>query len=104
MKKIIIVLGILFVLATLIVNVINAERFNKLELDGGENEVYLNESLGYVSDLVRLYPEIETISYIEGNETIGYVNVFGGIGTNFFIEANKSYEIVLSKEVIIYSK
>jgi len=51
----------------------------------------------YVSDLIKLNPGIEVVSYGEGEDTFGYVNVFGGIGKNFIIRDLQEYEII-SKE------
>jgi hypothetical protein len=33
---------------------------------------------------------------------LGYVNVFGGVGTNFFFEPNKNYEIYSREDLVIY--
>lgn len=55
----------------------------------------------YVEDLIRMYPEITSITYNNGTQEIGYVNVFGGIGENFVITSNKIYEITSKQEVIL---
>ena len=53
----------------------------------------------YARDLVKWNPSISVVSYIEENKTIGYVNLFNGIGENFIIENNKDYEIILDKNI-----
>lgn len=88
----------------LLIGIIIAEDFSKLELTKGKNEITVNYSLGYASDLVKMYPQIETVTYIENNETIGYVNIFGGIGKDFIIQRDKLYEINSNKNITIYSR
>ena len=69
-----------------------------IELGKGKNFVQFNLSEGFYADtLIKLNPAIESISYRVGNRTIGYVNVFGGVGENFIINSNQTYEIVLRK-------
>jgi hypothetical protein len=99
MKKIMLVLIFILIFIT---GLIIAEGFSKFELIKGRNEISLNYSLGYASDMARAHPEIETITYVEGNETIGYVNIFGGVGKDFIIEADKIYEINSNKNTTIY--
>ena len=99
MKKILMILFVLVVLS----GIMNAEIFpEKIELYEGKNNFTAFSDLGYASELVTMYPEIETISYKGSNETIGYVNVFGGIGVDFLIEENKTYEINARRNFKIY--
>ena len=53
----------------------------------------------YVRDLIRWNPEISVVSYVNKNKTIGYVNLFNGIGENFIIENGKDYELILNKNI-----
>jgi hypothetical protein len=54
--------------------------------------------------LVKIYPEINAITYYEGDEEKGYVNVFGGVGENFVVMFNNTYEITVEKEVTLKLK
>lgn len=99
MNKAIILLLIL-VLGTS--GIIFAEDFSKeIILHEGKNTVNISHNFNaiYVQDLVKIYPEIQTITYIENEKEVGYVNVFGGIGENFIIYPNQIYEISVKKEV-----
>ena len=73
-----------------------------LNLFDGKNIVEFN-SAGpfYVKTFVELNPSIEVISYIGDNETIGYINIFGGIGDNFIIQENRKYEIVVRENLTV---
>jgi hypothetical protein len=101
MKKIGVVI---LILSLLVVGLTFAEVFFKTELNKGKNEICLNYSLGYASELVKIHPEIETITYVQENKTIGYVNILGGIGKDFLIEENKTYEINSKKNITIETK
>lgn len=66
----------------------------------GKNQVRFNLTEPfYVKDLVKWNPTISVVSYIEENKTIGYVNLFNGIGENFIIENDKDYEVILNKNI-----
>ena len=54
----------------------------------------------YASQLIRLNPSIEVISYYDSirGKDIGYVNAFGGVGSNFMIIQGKPYEIFTNQE------
>ena len=68
----------------------------------GPNNISFNlTSQMNVSSLVKLYPEIETVSYSEGSKTTGYVNVFGGVGKNFQINNSVEYQIYSSKNITL---
>jgi O-glycosyl hydrolase len=54
--------------------------------------------------LTEIYPEIEVISYEKNGKSIGYVNVFNGIGKNFVLESNKTYEVISNKNITIRIK
>jgi hypothetical protein len=82
--------------------IIIAEEFKEgIKLSEGKNIINLSFEFSplYVKDLVLIYPEISTVTYNESNQEWGYVNVFGGIGENFVIYPNKTYEITVKQEV-----
>ncbi len=100
-----IILSIWLIVILLLVNVksdINdVNEFYSLEIDEGVNNLTINYSLQriiHVSEIIYYNPEIEVISYQENDKTIGYVNIYGGIGKNFIIEQNKTYEIISSMQ------
>lgn len=67
----------------------------------GKNEVFLNlSSPHYVSTLVKLNPSLEAVSYREGNTTLGYINVFGGIGEDFVLYP-RTYELISSSNTTL---
>lgn len=66
-------------------NIVNATEFEPL----------------YIKTLVKMYPEIESASYDVGGVSYGYVNVFGGIGTDFVVMPGIDYEIVVSNNITI---
>lgn len=64
-------------------------------LKKGKNNVIFNLTNPIqVKSLVELNPKIEVISFKENNRTIGYVNIFNGIGENFEIKGGMEYEII----------
>jgi len=84
--------------------IIIADNFGGgIRLEEGKNiiNVGIESNPIYVTDLIKLYPEINTITYNESGEEKGYVNAFGGIGENFIIYPNQTYEIIAKKEVIL---
>lgn len=97
MKIIFLSAFVIFVLFSIML--ISSQDIFSKELKQGKNFVVINLSEPiYVETLVNINPDIEAVSYFENNQTIGYVNVLGGIGENFVIE-NKEYEIIVSKDV-----
>jgi hypothetical protein len=107
MKKLIIsIFVIVFLLASAVssftivqLTLTNGDAEGMLELNSGRNYITINSS-EFVSakDFLLKNTNIEMISYTEGNKTIGYVNVLGGIGKNFMLEDGKIYEIYFKKE------
>jgi hypothetical protein len=80
--------------------IISSEDTNTLDLTQGKNNIMLNiTSPKNVKDFIRLNPSIEVISFKEENKTIGYVNIFNGIGENFVIQKNVEYEIIVKQNV-----
>jgi len=96
-KSVFFLVGILLVFSSGVMLI--SSKGSGIKLVEGKNVVLLNiTSPFYVETLVKLNPKIEAVSYSEGNVTIGYVNVFKGIGENFVVE-NREYEIVVSKNI-----
>ncbi|MGY4884737.1 MAG: hypothetical protein ACP5NZ_04130 [Nanobdellota archaeon] len=100
-KNYLIVLSILLILS--ITGIIFAEEFKKgIEVKEGQNLLNLSNEFEpiYVQDLVKIYPEISTVTYIDSfGEKYGYVNVFGGIGQNFVVYPNSIYEITTKQNI-----
>ena len=71
---------------------------SSIKLLKGKNNMFLNTNQIYVKDLVRINPDIEVISYKENNRSIGYVNLFDGIGDNFLINRSIEYEIIVRQD------
>jgi len=69
-------------------------------LKTGKNYLILNQSL-YAKEIIILNPEIESLSYFDEflNKSIGYVNVFGGVGSNFITNPEKAYEINVKEDI-----
>jgi hypothetical protein len=97
--KVRIFLSALLVFFLFSVILISSQDIFSKELKEGKNIARINLSEPvYVETLMTLNPEIEAVSYMELNETVGYVNVLGGIGENFAVE-DRDYEIVVSKDI-----
>jgi hypothetical protein len=95
---------ILTLLILSIGGIILAQDFSEgFNLSEGKNFINLSFEFNpiYVEDFIRAYPEITTVTYNNGTEEIGYVNIFGGIGENFVIYPNQIYEINTNQEVIL---
>lgn len=93
MKNRIILLAILLIVTSSIYAV---TQTSEVQLIQGKNNVTTSQNFRptYVSDFVRVYSFIDVISYKEENETVGFVNTFGGIGENFIMYPNQTYEII----------
>jgi len=86
----------------------------KIQLEEGENEVLMPIDFSpiYVKDFVRVYPEIQTITYLEQKNygleeievEIGYVNAFGGIGENFIMQEGVIYFMTVQKNLEVLIK
>lgn len=75
---------------------------NSYDLVQGKNIVTFNEiNPFYVEDLIKLNPEIEVVSYNGDERTIGYVNIYGGLGTNFVIR-DATYEIIVKGNTTLF--
>jgi len=78
---------------------VTSEDVNSIELYKGKNLVKLNHTNPfYVKSLIELNRDIEAVSYLENNRTIGYVDIFGGVGENFIIQEDIEYEIIASRD------
>ncbi|HIG94032.1 MAG: hypothetical protein QT05_C0007G0013 [archaeon GW2011_AR13] len=80
--------------------VISSIDYYSIDLVKGKNNVTFNITDSfYVETLVKLNPEIEAVSFQEGDEIVGYVNFLEGIGENFVIFPNKTYEVIVKENV-----
>jgi hypothetical protein len=98
---------ILFLAILCTSGILLAEDFKEgIKLAEGKNVININFGFNpfYVEDLVKIYPEITTVTYNDSEKELGYVNVFGGIGDNFMIYPNQTYEITTRKEVTLNLK
>lgn len=77
----------------------NTNLMEHSNLTIGKNNISFNEYF-YASEIINWNPKIESISYRTlDNQTIGYVNTFGGIGKNFLILPNQTYEISTNQNI-----
>ena len=91
-----IVFAFLFAFALSFIAISSKDAFSA-SLAEGKNQVRINLSEPiYAETLIKMNPDIEAISYMEENRTIGYVNVFEGVGKNFAV-TDREYEIIASK-------
>ncbi len=68
----------------------------------GKNLVSFNTSeFFYVKTFVNMNPDIEVVSFSDGENTIGYVNFLGGIGENFIMGGGMDYEIIMKENATI---
>jgi len=68
----------------------------------GKNHVMFNLTEPfYVKDLIKWNPQISVVSFSKENKTIGFVNLYNGVGDDFIIENNQEYEIILSKNIYL---
>ena len=97
-----------FILIVLSISgILLAEDFKEgTKLSEGKNVVNFGTNFEpfYVKDLINAYPQIETVTYNSTDREIGYVNAFGGIGENFIIYPNKTYELTTKREIILNLK
>lgn len=71
-------------------------------LTEGKNLVTFDRVI-LVKDLVRANPEIQAVSYYDPSleTTLGFVNVFGGVGKNFLITPGTTCEISVLSNVTL---
>jgi hypothetical protein len=87
--------------------IIIAEDFKEgIKLAEGKNVINISFEFNpfYVEDLIKIYPEIATVTYNDSKQEFGYVNAFGGIGNNFVIYPNRTYEIITKQEITLNLK
>jgi hypothetical protein len=98
--KIKILIGVAVVLLIFSYIAISSITDTSIKLEKGKNNFTFNITEPfYAETLVKLNPEIEVISHKEGDKTIGYVNVYEGIGRNFIIKQGEAYEIIVEKDI-----
>jgi hypothetical protein len=101
MKKQFLLLILVLSLTTII-----AENPLEVQVPQGESNFTIQEYFPavHVSELIKTNPQIQSVSIKEYGRTFGYLNTFGGIGTNFLIEPNKNYEIHTNQTITINLK
>jgi hypothetical protein len=73
--------------------------------EGKNNFTILQEfPARYASDIIEENSNIQSITMYQYEQTFAYINIMGGIGTNFPIENNINYEIYTNASTIIYLK
>ena len=83
-----------------IISIISSYSISSINLIEGKNVIIFNNSKElFVKTLIELNPKIDVVSYRYDNRTIGYINIFNGVGDNFVIQPDMQYEII-SKENI----
>lgn len=99
-RKIILLILLLFVFGGLFFLGVNSfEIDHSYELVQGKNTVsFYGINPFYVEDLIKLNPDIEVVSYGNYDVSVGYINVFGGVGRNFVVSEG-SYEIIVSRDI-----
>lgn len=97
-KNWVLFLGVFLVLAVSVVFVSSLSNSSGISLNGGKNLVVFNVTTSFnASTLVKLNPEVEVVSYKEGNVTFGYVNFMNGLGDDFEVMNGIPYEIFSSE-------
>jgi hypothetical protein len=102
-KTIAISLITFLVIAILLIAYVEAQQEKELKrLSKGKNLIKLDKT-SIASELIRNNPHIEAISYKDPktNQTMGYVNVNGGIGKNILLLPSEEYEIISRNEAIL---
>lgn len=91
---------LVFLFSVLFVN--SVQPSSGIDLSEGWNNLTLNFSSSFnASSLMKLNPEIEVVFYNGENGTIGYANIFGGIGKDFNIEKGVRYGVYSSKNATL---
>ena len=105
-KYFLLLIGILIIISTAITLTLAETQGEKIELTQGENFVNMSFEFSpfYVKDLVKNNPEILVVTINESGSIWGYVNEFGGIGNNFIIYPDKTYEIICKEDLTIILK
>ena len=92
------------ILLILSATTIIAENPLSVSLNPGRNNLTIQENFPiiYANQLVEEHPQIQSITTYQYGQTFGYINVLGGVGTNFQIEPNKDYDIHTYSSITIY--
>ncbi len=95
-----------FLVIILSLTTIIAENPLSIEIFEGESNFTIEEYFPsiYASQLIEKYPSIQSISTEEYGQTFGYINLFGGVGTNFQIDPAKTYKIFTSENITVVLK
>jgi len=99
--RVIVVFALLLLALVILVDLgLAKDEGQKINLVTGKNYVTINNTMS-VRELVKINPEVESISYMDSflNQSIGYVNAFGGVGKNFLVVPNQVYEISVKKNM-----
>lgn len=102
-RNIFIILSIVLIFSA---GIIAQKSPTEINIYEGKNNIVMNQSMGdvFVSDLVKAYPEIETITWIDkenSSNSKGYVNIFGGVGEDFVLTPNENYEIISKQNITV---
>ena len=99
MRVIVCMVVIVFLSSTLI-----ADSIVTMNVKKGENNIMVENYFHSlpVSSLISTNPQVQSVTLLEEGQTLGYVNVFGGIGTDFLIEPGKTYEVHSSEDLVIF--
>lgn len=97
-KKIWTIIISIILISTILIANLEPRREN---ISKGKTTIQIQDDFSpmYASDLIKKYPQIESIS--KENSSEGFVNVFGGIGKNIIIVSGQNYEITSSEEFIL---
>ena len=101
MRKVFFILVILFSVS--IVFGLDGKENYGIEIVEGRNNFSGHEfEPFYAKDFVLNNPEIVSISYSVSGNSYGFLDVFGGIGTNFVVVPEIEYEVVARENVTLY--
>ena len=84
------------------VSFVGAQGGGAYDLVEGKNYLYI-DGYAYASDIVESDEDIVSISYVDGliGQSVGYVDVLGGVGSNFLVRPDVEYEIIVRKDVTL---
>ena len=102
-SKLILAIITISLICILLPTILAQNILSETNLQKGKNNITTSENFKpiYVKDFIRKYPEIEVISYLDGNETVGYINLFNGIGENFLIQGYSGYGKTFISELFL---
>ena len=103
-KQVILIITAIVLIAIIVKATLAEENISTgIFLKKGKNYVELNFT-SYAKNLVVHNSNIEYISYNDKflGKSYGYVNVFGGIGSNFAIIPGETYEIAVKEDMELF--